>query len=83
VSLALLIHSTEPCEGPVVATRHFESVKASGLAEGDVVEIADGNGLSLEVKEDGVIALPSSPQPLKVKAFHREASGNPITVELV
>ncbi len=74
--IAALLYSTKVCEGPRVCRRDFKTARIKGATKEDIIAIGStvmrGSG-ELPIENEGEF----------VQVLHKQASGNPVTVELM
>ena len=74
--IAALLHSTKECEGPRVCRRDFKVAKISGASKQDIIAIG-----STVMRGSGELPIGTEGEFIRVE--HKQASGNPVTVELM
>ena len=74
--IAALLYSTKVCEGPRVCRRDFKTARIKGAGEGDIIAIG-----AVHIAGSG--ELPIENEGKFIRVVHKQASGNPVTVELM
>ena len=74
--IAALLYSTKECEGPSVCRRDLKTARITGATKQDIIAIAGA-----VMRGSGDLPIPLGPEFIRVK--HQQASGEPVSVELI